>query len=83
MPENRANTLYGWLAAEHARLHVVATWVDSPRKRAVMEAIRSSIRSLSQEDAGFTCALCRSERIVEIFPKGARLRSITNVRKAA
>jgi len=82
--ELRENTVYGWLAAEHARLHVVETWPDSPRKAAVMRAIRSSISSLSVHDgAGFTCALCQSQRIVEIFPRAGHLGSPTNLRVKA
>ena len=85
MTENRADTLYSWLAAEHARLHVVASWKDTPRKNAALRAIRSSIASLAAapENVGFTCVICSAERIVKMFPTRARLGPLANPHEKA
>ena len=40
MGESRGQDLHTQLAAEHSRLHLVGTWPDSPRKQALMQAIR-------------------------------------------
>jgi hypothetical protein len=55
-----------WLASEHHRLHHVEQWPDSPRKQAVVEAIRSSLGSLSayprNSQESFICFLCEARK---------------------
>ena len=55
-----------WLASEHHRLHHVEHWPDSPRKQAVIEAIRSSLDSLSRyprtAEENFICFLCEARK---------------------
>src|SRR5579871_496878 len=55
-----------WLAAEHHRLHHVEQWPDSPRKQAVVRAIRSTLESLSRhrraDQEGFSCFLCDARK---------------------
>jgi hypothetical protein len=50
------------LASEHYRLHTVDQWPDSPRKQAALDAIQSTLESLSRHPAtsqtGFACMLC-------------------------
>jgi len=60
---NEINT--AWLAFEHERLHDVEQWPDSPRKRAVLAAIESTLPSLSLHpgiDAKFSCLICGSRK---------------------
>jgi len=53
-----------WLAAEHARLHIVAERPDSPGKQALVNAIWSSIQRLmaSARGASFICLACDHSR---------------------
>jgi hypothetical protein len=85
MSQKQANMRYGWLAAEHARLHVVAGWPDSPRKSAIIRAIRSSLRDLLRVngDFRFECVLCRADSVIEIFPKRWSASVSDQVAKAA
>lgn len=85
MSEKQAKTLYSWLAAEHARLHLVAGWPDSPRKAAVIRAIRSSLRALdcAEGEVRFQCVLCWTDRVIEIFPKISNTSVSSRAAKAA
>jgi hypothetical protein len=55
-----------WLACEHYRLHVVEQWPDSPRKQAVIEAIQSTLDSLSRDprtvQGNVSCFLCETRK---------------------
>jgi hypothetical protein len=55
-----------WLASEHQRLHSVEQWPDSPRKQAVLDAIQSTLDSLSRHPGAaqgkFSCFLCESRK---------------------
>ncbi len=59
-------TLYSLLAAEHARLHVVAAWPSSIYKDVRLRAIHSSIESLTagQSRISFKCMECLGLRRV-------------------
>jgi len=59
---SRTEQLQAWVAAEHARLHLVVGWPDSIRKEGVLRAIRSSIRLLmiDPDAATFRCVVCRT-----------------------
>jgi len=65
-----------WLAAEHHRLHHVEQWPDSPRKQAVIGAIRSKLDSLARyprtPQERFSCFLCDARttklKVLEIRP---------------
>jgi hypothetical protein len=50
------------LASEHYRLHTVDQWPDGPRKQAALDAIKSTLESLSHHPStsqtGFACMLC-------------------------
>jgi hypothetical protein len=73
--DTRTKMLHSWIAAEHARLHLVAEWPESARKRTLLKAIRSSIRSLTadRDAATFSCVMCRSTRVVLARPGSPRL----------
>jgi hypothetical protein len=62
--QNKIKSLYSWLASEHSRLHIVAGWPESTRKQALLTAIRSSIRQLTNDPqaASFSCLICRPVR---------------------
>ena len=85
MPDKKAATVYAWLAAEHARLHVIASWPDSPRKAAILLAIRSSLRNLARgyDDIGFECVLCRTDHVVEIFTRNSNAAGLSQLARAA
>ena len=55
-----------WLASEHHRLHHVEQWPDSPRKRAVIGAIQSTLDSLSRyphaAQESYSCFLCEARK---------------------
>lgn len=59
-----------WLAFEHQRLHNVEQGPDSPRKRAVLGAIQSTLDSLSRQHSvapgttqeKFRCFQCESKK---------------------
>jgi hypothetical protein len=55
-----------WLASEHHRLHHVEQWPDSPRKRAVIGAIQSSLDSLARNprtaQENFSCFICEARK---------------------
>jgi len=68
MGESRGQDLHTQLAAEHSRLHLVGTWPDSPRKQALMQAIRSSIARLSNNDSpAFRCMICRPAKVIPLL----------------
>jgi hypothetical protein len=71
--------LHSWIAADHARLHLIAEWPESARKETVLKAIRASIQSLmiGQEVASFTCAVCRAARTAVVLPRSPQLRPAT------
>lgn len=71
----RTKMLHSWIAAEHARLHLVAEWPESSRKQTLLKAIRSSIRSLTadRDVANFSCVMCRPARAVLARPGSPRL----------
>ncbi len=50
------------LASEHHRLHTVDEWPDGPRKKAALDAIYSTLESLSRHpassDVTFACIFC-------------------------
>jgi len=62
MYETKTQMGLACLASEHARLHVVAAWPESPRKQALLAAIRSSIHRLMIDKgaASFRCMICRN-----------------------
>ena len=51
---------------EHYRMHVMEQWPDSPRKKAGLAAVRSTLVSLRagvpDGEPGFVCAECLSAR---------------------
>ena len=55
-----------WLASEHHRLHHVEQWPDSPRKQAVIDAIQSTLDSLTRypgpAQENFSCFLCETKK---------------------
>jgi hypothetical protein len=57
----------GWLASEHYRLHLIEQWPESPRKQAVIEAIQSTLDSLSRlarrADENFVCVVCETKKM--------------------
>ena len=65
-----------WIAFEHHRLHHVEQWPDSPRKQAVIEAIRSSLDSLAHNprtaQENFSCFICEAgktkPKVLEMRP---------------
>jgi hypothetical protein len=61
-----------WIAMEHYRLHCVELWPDSPYKRAVIEAIQSTLKCLRATSPvplqQPECTFCPS-RVVEISRK--------------
>jgi hypothetical protein len=79
------NMLYSWIAAEHARLHLVAEWPESARKETVLKAIRASIQSLmtGQEVAAFTCTICRTARTVVVISRSPQPRPASRFRGMA
>jgi hypothetical protein len=58
-----------WIAMEHYRLHCAEQWPDSPYKRAVLEAIQSTLKRLRATSPVALqkpeCALCAC-RVVEL-----------------
>jgi len=71
MGEAKRDHLHTQLAAEHSRLHIVGSWPDSPRKEALLRAIRSSIVQLSRNDSSsFDCMICRPGKIIPLLSTG-------------
>jgi hypothetical protein len=74
-----------WLASEHHRLHHVEQWPDSPRKQAVIEAIRSSLDSLSvyprKSQESFICFVCETRKtkskVLEMRPTRESVQILT------
>jgi len=68
-------TVYSWLASEHARLHIVTAWPECVRKQILLIAIRSSIQRLmgDQEAATFRCCVCRTASKAFLQPFSPRL----------
>ena len=64
MNETKTKMLHSWIAAEHARLHLVVAWPESARKETVLNAIQSSIQRLmiDRDVATFTCIVCQVRR---------------------
>jgi len=62
--EAKTKILHSWMAAEHARLHLVAAWPESARKETVLNAIQSSIQRLmiDRDVATFKCVVCQARR---------------------
>ena len=77
---SRTEQLQAWVAAEHARLHLVAEWPDSIRKESVLMAIRSSIRRLmiDPDAAAFRCVVCRTGEPPSVRPFTHRPKRITH-----
>ncbi len=82
---NRLETkLYALLAAEHARLHLVAAWPQSAYKEAVLKAIRSSIQSLTVETAtSFSCMVCLKSAKLAAVRSSSRMGIRCDICKAA
>ena len=53
-----------WLAYEHQRLHKVEQWLDSPRKQALLGAIRSTLARLSRHPNGLRHTDCTLTRVL-------------------
>jgi hypothetical protein len=73
-----------WLAFEHHRLHHVEQWPDSPRKQAVIEAIQSTLDSLSvyprKSQESFICFVCEarnSKKVLEMRPTRESVQILT------
>ena len=81
MTETKNQTLHAWIAAEHARLHLVAEWPESARKDTLLKAIRSSIQRLTSDEdvASFTCVTCRVARAVVVLSPSPVLRPVTSI----
>ena len=47
-----------WIVMEHHRLHVVEGWPETDYKRAVLEAIHSTLDSLSSHNCHSLCTRC-------------------------
>jgi hypothetical protein len=77
--------LYSWIAAEHARLHLVAAWPHSQYKEACMRAILSSIHSLSigQNAVPFRCMACLEPRKLRAMRRSMQPHEVGEVGKAA
>ena len=61
--EKSKEPLHSWIAAEHARLHVVAAWPESVLKKTLLTSIHSSIRRLTMdgEFVSYRCLGCTPE----------------------
>jgi len=68
MTQARARTLHSWIAAEHARLHLIASWPASTRKEALLQAIHSTLRRLliDPDAAQFRCLVCRTGELAAV-----------------
>lgn len=76
--------LYAVLAAEHARLHLVAAWPQSAYKEAVLRAIRSSIQGLTVRTAtSFSCMVCLKSANLAAVPSSSRMGICRDISKAA
>ena len=74
------NRIAQWMKMEHYRLHVVEEWPDSPHKKAVLAAIRSTLGRLQTDlPSGFElprCIVCSSRRAgsaVLEFPSASQI----------
>ena len=58
----RTEQLQAWVAAEHARLHLVMGWPASVRRDTLLRAVRSSIEMLTidPDAVTFECLICKS-----------------------
>jgi hypothetical protein len=85
LTEQRLETkLYPLLAAEHERLHLVAAWPQSAYKDAVMNAIKSSIQSLTAGmPTSFSRMVCLKSATLTAVPSLSRLEVLTEISKAA
>lgn len=81
----RTKQLQAWIAAEHARLHLVAAWPESARKRVLLFAIQSSIRLLlSDPDAAtFRCVICRTGQPATVLLFAPRTRPTAHIQNVA
>ena len=77
--------LYSLLAAEHARLHLIARWPQSAYKEATLKAIASSIQSLTHGQAAvsFRCMACLRSGKLATMPSLMRSLPHSEVSKAA
>ena len=81
------NRIAQWMKMEHYRLHVVEEWPDSPHKKAVLAAIRSTLGRLQTDlPSGFElqrCIVCSSRRagsaVLEFPSASQRAPSITRL----
>jgi len=66
--------LYSFLAVEHARRHLIASWPQSAYKEASLRAIESSIQSLTvgQTAVIFTCMACLKSGKLATMPSSMR-----------
>ena len=75
-PFNGANKMVGqWMRVEHYRLHCAEGWPDSPYKKAVLAAIRSTIENLKtaspaliESQQCMVCASRKAKSVVLMFP---------------
>jgi hypothetical protein len=73
---NGANKMVGqWMRVEHYRLHCAEGWPDSPYKKAVLAAIRSTMEHLKTASPALIesqqCMVCASRKtnsVVLMFP---------------
>jgi len=63
-----------WIAMEHYRMHSIENWPDSPYKKAVLEAIHSTLESLRANSPVSLekpqCVICASKTLE--FARGLR-----------
>jgi len=89
-PFNGANKMVGqWMRVEHYRLHCAEGWPDSPYKKAVLAAIRSTMENLKTASPALIesqqCMVCASRKtnsVVLMFPS-VRQASLSIQRLAA
>jgi hypothetical protein len=74
-----------WVAVEHYRLHQVESWPDSPRRRAALSAIHSTLQSLSRDPRfsaeALKCAACARAKStpIEITPALHVVRNVADL----